>query len=94
MIKLLAKIPFFERQIFDYALGRNTWTKRRMLNLRCGFSFLMALNISSFPVTIEWLPVPRYEQMQVRLQEMESRIGREDLQAWLKLAKDETGTTK
>ena len=27
----------------------------------------------------EWLPVPRYEQMQVRLQEMESRIGREDL---------------
>jgi len=26
--------------------------------------------------------------MQVRLQEMESRIGREDLQAWLKLAKE------
>jgi len=87
MIKLLAKIPFFERQIFDYAFRKKYVDKEAHAKLTLWFQLPDGTKYFKF-LRDEWLPVPRYEQMQVRLQEMESRIGREDLQAWLKLAKE------
>lgn len=87
MIKLLAKIQFFERQIFDYAFRKKYVDKEAHAKLTLWFQLPDGTKYFKF-LRDEWLPVPRYEQMQVRLQEMESRIGREDLQAWLKLAKE------
>lgn len=93
MIRLLAKIPFLERQIFDYAFQKRYVDKESRAKLREWFQLPDGTKYYQFQKQ-EWLPVTRYEQMQIRLQEMESRIGREDLQNWLKLAKEAVNKSK
>lgn len=93
MIGLLAKIPYFERKIYDYAFRKKYVDKDAHAKLTEWFQLPDGTKYYHF-LKDEWLPVPRYEQMQVRLQEMESRIGREDLQGWLKLAKEATNKGK
>lgn len=93
MIKILARIPLFERQIFDYAFQKRYVDKESRAKLREWFQLPDGTKYYQFQKQ-EWLPVTRYEQMQIRLQEMESRIGREDLQNWLKLAKEAVNKNK
>ncbi len=93
MIKLLAKIPYFEKQIYDFAFRKRYVDKEAHAKLTEWFQLPDGTKYFHY-LKDEWLPVPRYEQMQVRLQEMESRIGREDLQSWLKLAKEATDRGK
>lgn len=93
MIRLLCRIPYFERQVFDYAFKKRYIDKDSRAKLTEWFQLPDGTKYYRF-IKDEWLPVPRYEQMQIRLQEMESRIGREDLQDWLKLAKDNVNKGK
>lgn len=93
MIRLLCKIPYFERLVFDYAFQKRYVDKDSRAKLTEWFQLSDGTKYYRF-LKDEWLPVTRYEQMQIRLQEMESRIGREDLQSWLKLAKENVNKGK
>lgn len=93
MIKLLAKIPYFERMIFDYAFKKRYVDQDTRAKLNEWFILPDGTKYYRYQKD-EWLPVTRYEQMQIRLQELESRIGREDLKGWLQLAKSTVDNKK
>lgn len=89
MINLLVKIPFFgswfEKEIYDYAFKKRYVDKESRAKLREWFILPSGTRYYKF-LKDEWMPVTRYDEMQARLLEMESRIGREDLTKWISLA--------
>jgi hypothetical protein len=78
VIDLLLKIPAFRKALIQKAfkltyVDRDEWAKTEH-----AFTDSKGRNYRRY-IRPEWMPLARYEQMQIRLQEMESRIGRESL---------------
>jgi hypothetical protein len=90
VIDLLLKIPAFRKALIQKAfkltyVDRDEWAKTEH-----AFTDSKGRNYRRY-IRPEWMPLARYEQMQIRLQEMESRIGRESLLEFSKGAKSSSG---
>lgn len=86
IIGVLLKIKAFRSELVLRAfkltyVDRDEWAKTEYV-----FSDSKGRNYRRY-IRPEWMPLMRYEQMQIRLQEMEARIGRESLQEFAKATK-------
>ena len=83
VINLLLKLPKFRNALIQRAfklvyVDRDEWAKTEH-----AFTDSKGRSYRRY-IRPEWMPLARYEQMQIRLQEMEARIGRESLMEFSK----------
>lgn len=78
IIKLLLKIPAFRRLLVFEAFKISYSDTEEMAKLEYKFSDSAGHKYFGY-IRPEWMPIQRYEQMQLRLLEIESRISRESL---------------
>lgn len=80
MIKLLLKIPYFRTQLIKYAFEATYLSKEGEDAAKLKYVLTDSKGHKYYEyIRTDWLPLQRLEQMDTRIKEIDSKIGRESL---------------
>lgn len=81
MIKLLLKIPYFRKQLIKIAFDTTYLSKEGEDAAKLKYVLTDSKGVKYYEyIRTDWLPLQRLEQMDTRIKEIESKIGRESLE--------------
>jgi hypothetical protein len=81
MIKLLLKIPYFRKQLIKIAFDSTYLAKEGEDAAKLKYVLTDSKGVRYYEyIRTDWLPLQRLEQMDTRIKEIESKIGRESLE--------------
>lgn len=95
MIKLLLKIPFFRKQLVKAAFDMTYFAKEGEDAAKLQYVLSDSKGRKYFEyIRTEWLPLQRLEQMDTRIKEIESKIGRESLKLFAEVLEESANKGK